>query len=906
VTNVGAGTQHSAFSNQPGNVRAQLQIATKLLTAKRAAYSKIAKIALMLLIALLISQLCRAETGVEAWLRYHDLKTSSLPTLVAAVGDNVVVRNAADELVHALGNQPKAEGHALQIPSKDAFVLGVWKDIHPLFPELSQARVPRANGFWLKTIRQRGAKYWLVIGADDRGVLYGTFSLMERIAMQRDVSALDDVQTPSAPVRWVSEWDNLDGSIERGYAGRSIFFDNNAVRSDLTRARQYARLLASVGINGCSINNVNASPRILAPEFIPQLAQVADVFRPWGVRLAVSVDMSSPMVVGGLKTFDPLDPQVAAWWKKTVDEIYKQIPDFGGFVVKADSEGRSGPSQYGRTASDAANVIASALKPHGGILLYRAFVYNHHLDWRDPKADRARAAYDYFHPLDGKFEDNVVIQIKYGPIDFQVREPASPLFGAMPHTSEAVELQVTQEYTGQQRHMVFLVPMWKEILDFDMHVNPVTRVKDIVSGRQPPLPQGTQTHANSVVPPCNSVSSVVQAFCFSDTRKTKLETRNWSGGFNAVVNVGLDENWLGHPLAMANLYGYGRLAWNPDFSSEQIAKEWIQLTFGSSPQVVNTISKMLLSSWHIYENYTGPLGLQTLTDITGPHYGPGIESSENNGWGQWHRADAKGVGMDRTIATGTGFIGQYSPFVQKIYEPVENCPDDLLLFIHHVPYTYVLHDGKTVVQYLYDSHYEGAEQAAGLVNQWKTLRGQIDDERYSATLAQLQYQAGHAIVWRDAVVNWFNRMSGIPDAQGRVGRNPNRIEAESMQLVGYAPVDVAPWETASGRQAVACAQNFCSASSQFTRPSGTYDIAVQYFDQNNGISHFELFVNDRSIGTWAADDHLPSDKMNGHTSTRHLTEGVELHSGDVLKILGRPGGGEPAPLDYIEVTPAPR
>jgi alpha-glucuronidase len=867
---VGAGTQHSAFSNQPGNLRAQFQIA---------------KIALLLLIALLIPQLCLAETGAEAWLRYHDLKTSSLPTLVAAVGDNAVVRNAADELVHALGNRPKAEGHALQLPSKDAFVLGMWKDIHPLFPELSQARVPRANGFWLKTIRQRGAKYWLIIGADDRGVLYGTFSLMERIAQQRDVSGLDDVQTPSAPIRWVSEWDNLDGSIERGYAGRSIFFDDGTVRSDLTRARQYARLLASVGINGCSINNVNASPRIVAPEFIPQLARVADVFRPWGVKLAVSVDMSSPMVVGGLKTFDPLDPQVAAWWQHTVDEIYKQIPDFGGFVVKADSEGRSGPSQYGRTASDAANVIARALKPHGGILLYRAFVYNHHLDWRDPKADRAKAAYDYFHPLDGKFDDNVVIQIKYGPIDFQVREPASPLFGAMPHTSQAIELQVTQEYTGQQRHLVFLPPMWKEILDFDMHAGTA------VAGRQPLRRSASQGKLTTVVGN-TPVKDIVSGKVW----------RQPLGGFNAVVNVGLDENWLGHPLAMANLYGYGRLAWNPDLSSEQIAEEWIHLTFGSSPPVVNTISKMLISSWHIYESYTGPLGLQTLTDVTGPHYGPNIESSENNGWGQWHRADAKGVGMDRTIATGTGFIGQYSQFVQKIYQPVENCPDDLLLFMHHVPYTYVLHDGKSVIQLLYDSHYEGAEQAAGLVRQWQALHGQIDEERYSATLMRLQYQAGHAIVWRDAVVNWFNRISGIPDAQGRVGHNPNRIEAQDMELQGYAPVEVTPWETASGGKAVVCAQSSCSATFHSTRDSGTYDIAVQYFDQNNGASHFELFVNDRSIGTWAADDHLPSDKMNGHTSTRHVMENVQLHSGDTLKIVGHPDGGEPAGLDYIELT----
>jgi alpha-glucuronidase len=702
----------------------------ELSTAKGA---KCAKVVFCLALLVAICPMCAGETGAEAWLRYHDLKTSSLPTLVAAVGNSNVVRTAANELVHALAGKPKAQGPAGRLPAKDAFVLGTWKDIHPIFPELPAARVPAGDGFWLKTVRARGAKYWLIVGRGDRGVLYGTFALLARIGQQQDVSTLDDVQTPSAPIRWVSEWDNLDGSIERGYAGRSIFFDNGAVRADLTRASQYARLLASIGINGCAINNVNASPRIVAPEFVPQLAHVADTFRPWGVKLAVSVDMSSPMVVGGLKTFDPLDPQVAAWWQHTVDEIYKQIPDFGGFVVKADSEGRSGPSQYGRTASDAANVIARALKPHRGILMYRAFVYNHHLDWRDPKADRARAAYDYFHPLDGKFEDNVVIQIKYGPIDFQVREPASPLFGAMPNTSQAIELQVTQEYTGQQRHLVFLAPMWKEILDFDMHVNVVSPVKQIVRGK---------------------------------TWRRPL------GGFNAVVNVGLDDNWLAHPLAMANLYGYGRLAWSPNMSSEAIAEEWTRLTFGTSPQVVNTISKMLLSSWHIYESYTGPLGAGTLTDILGDHYGPGIESSERNGWGQWHRADEHGIGMDRTVATGTGFIGQYSPEVQKKYETLVACPDELLLFMHHVPYTYLLHSGKTVIQHIYDSHYDGAEQAAGLVTQWQSLKGQIDDERYEDVLKRLQYQAGHAIVWRDAVVNWFFKKSGIPDAKGRGVHSP--------------------------------------------------------------------------------------------------------------------------------------
>jgi alpha-glucuronidase len=704
--------------------------------------------ALLILIAILFIISVRvafAETGAEAWLRYSEVKegAAKLPNRVAVVGNSAVTRNAGSELVRALEGQPGKPVPTGGIPSADAFVLGTWKDIHPLFPELKSGRVPSDDGFWLKTIRRKNAKYWLIIGANDRGVLYGMFSMLSRIALHHDVQTLDFSQSPSAPLRWVSQWDNLDGSIERGYAGRSIFFDGGQVRADLTRASDYGRILASVGINGCAINNVNADPRILSADFLPQLVRVADAFRPWGVKLAVSVDMSSPMAVGGLKTFDPLDPSVAAWWKKTADATYERIPDFGGFVVKADSEGRSGPSQYGRTAADAANVIARALAPHHGVLMYRAFVYNHHLDWHDPKADRARAAYDYFHPLDGEFATNVVIQIKYGPIDFQVREPASPLFGAMPFSDQAIELQVTQEYTGQQRQLVFLVPMWKEILDFDMGVVPgrATPVKKIVS-------------EFSSRPPANDAPIEIHPL----------------GGFNAVVNVGLDENWLAHPLAMANLYGYGRLAWNPDLSAEEIAGEWTRRTFGNKPQVVATISKMLLSSWHIYESYTGPLGAGTLTDILGDHYGPGIESSERNGWGQWHRADEHGIGMDRTIATGTGYIGQYSPEVQKQYETLAACPDELLLFMHHVPYSYVLHSGKTVIQHIYDSHYDGAEQAAGLVTQWESLHGQIDDERYKDVLARLQYQAGYAIVWRDSVVNWFYKESGIPDAKGRVGR----------------------------------------------------------------------------------------------------------------------------------------
>src|SRR3954471_9500047 len=679
-----------------------------------------------------------AETGADGWLRYapggHETaaRYEAIPNIVISLGNSEVLNSAKGELVRGIGSmlgKPLRAGQ--NVPAENALVLGTLKDVQKHFPEVKPSRPLGSNGFWLRTVQHGGKKYWLIIGGSDRGVLYGTFVLLSQVAQQQNVNDLDEVENPSAPIRWASQWDNLDGSIERGYAGRSIFFDSGAVRNDLTRAGQYARLLASVGINACAINNVNADPRVLSADFLSQLVRVAGAFRPWGVKLALSVDLSSPVAVGRLKTFDPLDPAAAEWWKRTVDQIYTRIPDFAGFVMKADSEGRSGPSQYHRTAADAANVIARALKPHGGILMYRAFVYNHHLDWRDLKADRAKAAYDYFHPLDGKFEYNVVLQIKYGPIDFQVREPASPLFGAMQHTNEAIELQVTQEYTGQQRHLCFLAPMWKKILDFDMHLNGASSVKQIVEG---------ETWGRQI------------------------------GGFNAVVNVGLDENWLGHPLAMANLYAYGRLAWNPNLDAKEISNEWTRLTFGNDQQVVATMSAMLLSSWHIYERYTGPLGVGTLTDILGSHYEPNPDSAEHNGWGQWIRADSQGVGMDRTVATGTGYIGQYSPEVQKKYETLAACPDELLLFMHHVPYTYVLHSGKTVIQHIYDSHYDGAAEAAGLIRQWESLRGKIDDQRYEKVLQKLQYQAGEAIVWRDTVVNWFYRKSGIADAKGRIAQ----------------------------------------------------------------------------------------------------------------------------------------
>ena len=829
-----------------------------------------------LLLLAFAANYARAETGADAWLRYAPLEKhaaqvyAALPSNVVVLGDSPVLQSARAELVRGVrGMLGRTLREEKSRPHESTIILGTIFELKTVSPAIFEHVTLHGDGFMLATQQAHGFECLIITSTSDRGVLYGVFALLSKIARGESVSAMHETQQPDAPVRWVDQWDNLDGRIERGYAGPSIFFENGNVRTDLTRAGEYARLLASIGINGCAINNVNANPRVLEDSFLPQLARVADVFRPWGVQLSISVDLSSPKVIGGLDTFDPADPRVAEWWRKKVNEIYRLIPDFAGVVVKADSEGRLGPATYGRTPADAANVIAGALAPHGGIVFYRAFVYNHHLDWTDPKNDRARAAYDNFHPLDGKFDDNVIIQIKHGPIDFQVREPVSPLFSGLEKTNEAIELQVTQEYTGQQRHLCFLAPLWKEVLDFDMHAGAQpTPVKEIVAGRTFHRP---------------------------------------TGGFVAVVNVGMDANWLGHPLAMANLYGYGRLAWNPNLDSKTIAEEWTRLSFGNDPGVVRTIAEMLLASWPIYESYTGPLGAGTLTDILGSHFGPGVESSERNGWGQWHRADHYGIGMDRTAATGTGYVDQYRAPVAKMYESPNTTPDELLLFFHHVPYTHVLHSGKTVIQHIYDSHYAGAEQAAGLVQQWATLKGRVDEERYMEVLKRLEYQAGHAIVWRDAVCNWFFQISGIADQSGRVGHYPGRMEAEAMQLQGYVPFEVVPRETASGGKAVEClppAQK-CSVAFHFEGAAGGYEMDVQYFDQNKGKSKFRVLAGDRVVDEWVADDHLPATKPGGDSSTRRRIPGLALRPGDSIRIEGVPDGEEHAALDYVEIHASP-
>jgi alpha-glucuronidase len=828
-------------------------------------------------IALLLTPTLQAESGADAWLRYARLDANAsrtyqnFPASVVVLEDTALLHSAQEELFRGIsGMLTKSLRLEPNLPPEAAIVLGTLSAVQKLIPGLHPPADLREDAFWLTNTRVHGVRRIVITARNDRGVLYGVFFLLNKIAQYQSILDLNELQQPYARVRWIDQWDNLDGSIERGYAGRSIFFENGAVRGDLARAADYARLLASVGINGCAINNVNADPRLLGEDFLPQLARVAQIFRPWGVQLSISVDLASPKTVGGLGTFDPADPHVAEWWRNRVNQIYAAIPDFGGFVIKADSEDRLGPSFYGRTQADAANVLARPLQSHGGVVFYRAFIYNHHLDWRDPKNDRAKAAYDYFHPLDGKFEKNVIIQIKHGPIDFQAREPVSPLFGGLEHSNQAIELQITQEYTGQQRHVCFLIPLWKEVLDFDLHANDQrSPVMDAVAG---------------------------------------ITFHRPTGGFVGVANVGLDANWLAHPLAMANLYGFARLAWNPNLSARSIAIDWAALTFGSDPQVVQVISSLLLTSWHTYESYTGPLGAQTLTDILGSHYGPGIESSEENGWGQWHRADYNGIGMDRTVASGTSFVGQYWPQAAQKYESLATTPDELLLFFHHVLYTYVLHSGKTVIQHIYDSHYEGAQAAADYVRQWRTLRSRIDDQRYAAVLARLEYQAGHAIVWRDAICNWFLRASGIPDVQGRVGHHPGRFEAEDMRLTGYTPVEVIPWENASAGKAIECRPSQpCTGTFTPNLAAGRYEIDTQYFDLNPGEAKFRLYIHNQSgdklLDEWTANDHLPSTKIGGDTSTRHRTFAGSLAPQDEIRIEGIPDRGDHAALDYVEIFP---
>ncbi|OOM78775.1 xylan alpha-(1-_2)-glucuronosidase [Clostridium puniceum] len=611
-----------------------------------------------------------------------------------------------------------------------------------------------------------------ICAKDDNGILYGVFTLLRLLGQNYDFKSKEIIDNPKKNIRIVNHWDNIDGTVERGFAGSSVLFescrnkkimkevmnaiggiaaanevlrkafnDKYKVADDLERINDYARMLSSVGINGIIINNTNVhkAETYLIDDKISIVKIISEIMQRWGVKTYLSINFASPITLGDLQTADPLDNEVIEWWRKKAEYVYSVLPNLGGFMVKADSEGRPGPFTYGRNHADGANMLASALSKYGGVLIWRCFVYNCRQDWRDYTIDRAKAAYDCFSPLDGHFLDNVYLQIKNGPMDFQVREPITPLFGAMNNTNKLMEFQITQEYTGQQKHVCFLIPWWKEILNQPTYGEDIK--KEIIEN----------FNLNLV-----NENNITNSSCMAKR----------INGIAAIVNIGNDENWTGHFLAQANIYGYGRLAWNSDISIKQIVEEWIKLTFGDNPLVMNNISEILMTSWETYEKYTSPLGIGWMV-APGHHYEPDVDGYEFSPWGTYHRADCNGIGIDRTFESGTGYTEQYNEPLKSLYNNLETCPDELLLFFHHVSYNHVLKSGKTVIQHIYDTHFEGYELVKEFIYKWEALKGLVDQDIYEQTLERLKIQLDSAENWKDQINTYFYRISGIEDEKGR-------------------------------------------------------------------------------------------------------------------------------------------
>lgn len=536
--------------------------------------------------------------------------------------------------------------------------------------------------------------------ATEQGLLYATYHLLRLQAEGADCTRLDIQEKPAFDIRVLNHWDNLDGTIERGYAGRSLWKWEDLTDSVSARYREYARANASVGINGTVLNNVNASPEILSSDYLQKVRKLADVFRPYGIKVYLSVNFASPMKLGGLSTADPLDEEVARWWKEKVQEIYGLIPDFGGFLVKANSEGQPGPCDYGRTHAEGANMLAEALKPYGGIVMWRAFVYS------PSDADRAKQAYLEFQPLDGRFRDNVMVQVKNGPIDFQPREPYSPLFGAMPHTPLMVEFQITQEYLGHSNHLAYLATMWNE---FYRYVQP------------------------------SSLKGVA-----------------------GVVNVGDNVNWCGHDFAQANWYAYGRLAWNPDLSAEEIACEWLAQTFTTDRRFVEPMTQVMMESREAVVDYMMPLGLHHIF-AWGHHYGPEPWCEVPGARADWlpsyyHQADKEGLGFDRS-RTGSDAVSQYPDSLARVFDSLEQCPEEYLLWFHHVNWNQKLRSGRSLWDELCYKYQKGVDEVRAFQRIWKDMQPYVDAERYQAVAERLDIQARDAVWWKDACLEYFRTFS---------------------------------------------------------------------------------------------------------------------------------------------------
>ena len=585
------------------------------------------------------------------------------------------------------------------------------------------------DGFMIKDTPQ-GRQ---ILAKTDVGAMYGRYALQRMERTGQADGPLDVREEPSYDRRILNHWDNLDNTVERGYAGWSIWHWGEPVPVELIR--QYAQLNASVGINGSVLNNVNAAPEMLRRDYLERAAEIADIMRPYGIHVYLSVNFSSPAVLGGLETSDPLNEEVRRWWDEKVAEIYSLIPDFGGFLVKANSEGRPGPQDFGRTHADGANMLADALAPYDGIVMWRAFVYS-------PKsADRANQAVEEFEPLDGQFRDNVLVQIKNGPVDFQPREPFSPLFGRMSKTALMPEFQITQEYLGFSNHLVYLVPLFKECLDSDTY--------------------------------CNGKGSTVAAITTGSVYPEAYKSTAIAG----VANIGRDKNWCGHEFAQSSWYGFGRMAWDINLSAEDIALEWLQQTFTNEPDFTDPVLDMMMSSREAAVDYMMPLGFHHIF-AWDHHYGPEPWCEIEGARADWlpkyyHKADSLGVGFDRT-REGSCNVEQYHEPLVSIYNSIETCPEELLLWFHHAPWTHVMSSGRTLWDEICFRYDRGVKTARSYLSVWDNVKPYVDSERWEAVRAKLEIQESDARWWRDACIQYFGEFSGMPV--------PNEIEQPERPL----------------------------------------------------------------------------------------------------------------------------
>lgn len=701
----------------------------------------------------------QAEDGYETWLRYPQVEDAKLrKTYQKNIRSLIVQSNtptmaaAAAELQRGLSGLLGAPINSASSLNQNALLIGTPANSPSIAALNLQERLNSLGdeGYLIERTRIKGKQVILIAANTDIGVLYGSFHFLRLLQTQQSIDTLALTGAPKLRHRVVNHWDNLNRLVERGYAGLSLWDWGTLPDYKSQRYTDFARINASIGINGVVLNNVNADPRILSDQFLQKVAALADVFRPYGLKVYLSINYNSPRLFGDLTTADPLDPAVAKWWAARTQNVYRYIPDFGGYLVKANSEGQPGPQDYQRTHADGANMLAAALKPFGGVVFWRAFVYHPDI------GDRFRGAYDEFKPLDGAFADNVILQVKNGPIDFQPREPYSPLFSAMEKTQLMMEFQITQEYFGFANHLAYQGTLFEETLRTD------TLLK----------PQGA------------SIGTILAG--------KLLKAATAHTGMAAVLNAGTDRNWTGHPFVQASWYAFGRMAWDYTLSADALAEEWLRMTFSNQQQFIAPVKNIMLISREAGVNYRSPLGLTHLYS-QGDHYGPApwTDDKERPDWNAtyYHRADKNAIGFDRTH-TGSNAIAQYPPLLAQRYNNITTVPENLMLWFHRVPWSHPMHSGRTLWQELVHQYYAGVEQVRSMRQEWDKIAPFIDAERFAQVKALLAIQERDAIIWRDSCVLYFQTFSGQPIPPGYERPEHNLDYYQMLARTRYVPE---PW-----------------------------------------------------------------------------------------------------------------